>query len=121
MPYEIKRKKNVFTGQEVLDKEDNTRFGIAKISIQEIKGKLKKLNLPSNNPLSVLAVEMFPMNNEWQYMPKRGMKNDELDQYFIRNYTENKPLNPLTEKLGNYRIYRSSPLVPVDDICCDDC
>lgn len=33
----------------------------------------------------------------------------------------NEPANPLIEGLGRFRIYRTSALVPVDNICCDDC
>lgn len=35
--------------------------------------------------------------------------------------TTNQIANPLIEGLGKYRIYRTSALVPVENICCEDC
>lgn len=124
MPYTIieREKENAFQSKFVM--EEGVRLGKAKISIIEIQEKLKKLNLPANNPLSVLAVEMFPMKNNWQYLPRKRRQMHEaniMDDHFVEEYRKNEPVNPLTEKLGSYRIYRSSPLVPIDDICCDDC
>lgn len=62
----------------------------------EITLQLQNFGIPTNAPLSVLAVEILPT--------KRGG----FDQ-------------PLGAELGKERILRTSPLVAVGDICCEDC
>lgn len=93
--------------------------GTARLTVNEIGNKLEELGLPRNNNLSVLAVEMFPLNNKWQY-DTRNKRNDHEISY--DNYIKNHNIaNPLTDMLGQYRIYRSSRLVPITEVCCEDC
>src|SRR5690606_10116061 len=93
--------------------------GVVRLSVKEIGNKLEELGLPRNNDLSVVAVEMFPMNNKWQY-DIRSKRNDTGISY--DNYIKNRNVaNPLTDMLGQYRIYRSSKLVPITEVCCEDC
>ncbi|MBP0613268.1 hypothetical protein J8J42_09430 [Chryseobacterium sp. cx-311] len=93
--------------------------GVVRLSVKEIGNKLEELGLPRNNDLSVVAVEMFPMNNKWQY-DIRTKRHDTGTSY--DNYIKNRNVaNPLTDMLGQYRIYRSSKLVPITEVCCEDC
>jgi len=61
----------------------------------------------------VLCVEMFPLENSWQLDMRIGRDRETKAQ--------ESAFNPLTNGLGNYRIYRTSALVPVAAVCCDDC
>ena len=103
---------------------EGTRYGSATLKQETVSEKLRQMGLPINSSLSVLCVEMFPLNNIWR-MPQdfnngvnnaNGNKNDQPINAAI-----NDGFNPLIEGLGRYRIYRTSPLVAVGDICCDDC
>lgn len=114
-------------------RESGDRPGVAEIPVSIIRNKLKQLGLPANNSLSVIAVEMFPIDNQWQYVKNKWIQiNDNykfkkpqqmIDAEFISEYKAKTSGwgNPLTDFLGFYRIYRSSKLVPVGDICCIDC
>lgn len=115
------------TGNTYFIREEGDRPGVAKVSVYQIAAKLEQLGLPRTNSLSVIAVEMFPIDNEWQFVhPKLRSAHkgrDAIDLEFINEY-ERKTVewaNPLTDLLGFYRIYRSSRLVPVTDVCCIDC
>ncbi|MCC2591139.1 hypothetical protein [Chryseobacterium sp. MFBS3-17] len=100
-------------------KRDGDRIGIAELSIKDIGDKLQEMGLPRNNNLSVVAVEMFPLTNSWQ-MDIRQRKNPDAE--LLEEYIKNRNIvNPLTDLLGQYRIYRSSKLVPVSEVCCEDC
>lgn len=106
-------------------KESGNRFGTAKLRTSEVGDKLENMGLPRSNSLSVVAVEMFPLENKWQYnfTKKRVSSEGGLDQFFLAQYAENQKeiVNPLTDNLGRHRIYRSSKLVPVSEVCCEDC
>ncbi len=100
-------------------KSEGNKKGTARLTVKSIGNKLAELGLPRTNNLSVVAVEMFPMSNKWQYDIRNRKSGNSIsyDEYVkSRNVA-----NPLTEMLGQYRIYRSSKLVPITDVCCEDC
>lgn len=66
----------------------------------QIRQLLDQFNLNYTTGLSVLAVEMMPR----------------YDQYFL-NITPDTSVRPLSEKLGQYRILRTSRLVAAPEIC----
>jgi hypothetical protein len=68
------------------------RYGAAVFAQDEIVRRLAILGLPLDSPLSVIAVEL---------LPEPGSTAHE----------------PLTSQLGEVRIYRTSPLTPVPEIC----
>lgn len=113
MPYVPPKRKVVQKGQ-LLMKQEGTRNGIATLQVADVEQRLVEMGLPKDINLSVLCVEMFPMENKWQI--DRGSKEERETDEAVKE-----PLNPITTGLGNYRIYRTSPLVPVAEVCCDDC
>ena len=64
----------------------------------ELEKTLRLLGLPVNSPLSVLAVELMP-------------------EIILKNTDEPPCRDPLRESLGEVRILRTSPLVPVPPFC----
>ncbi|WP_316810065.1 hypothetical protein [Pedobacter heparinus] len=116
---------------------EGTLSGTAVLKLKDVETKLEALGLPGNSSLSVLCVEMFPLDNTWHIEnDRKKMRYDREvtheEVYHLDGYKEEsihaaaasgrmKISNPLTEGLGGYRIYRTSPLVPVADVCCDDC
>jgi len=111
MPY--LPKEQVLSKDQLPMQEEGTRSGIAVLQVADIETQLTAMGLPTHMNLSVLCVEMFPMENQWQ-LDRRYRKE-------IRTAATAEPSNPLTTGLGNYRIYRTSALVPVAEVCCDDC
>jgi hypothetical protein len=97
--------------------DEGTRYGSAAFQQETVSEKLRTMGLPVTTSLSVLCVEMFPLKNTWR------MPQDFRPELFgnAGNAAVNEGLNPLIEGLGRYRIYRTSALVAVGDICCDDC
>lgn len=112
------------------ERKEGKILGTAIIPLIDIKQKLELLGLPGHSDISVLCVEMFPMNPSWQ-MSDIHTKS----RYYRTQNPENRyeeiskdapdrlevTVNPLTDLLGSYRIYRTSPLVPLASGCCDDC
>jgi hypothetical protein len=78
--------------------QTSLEFGVGHFSQGEIGSTLSLLGLPLNAPLSVLAVELIPETDitERDEAPRR---------------------DPLKESLGDVRILRTSPLVPVPPAC----
>jgi hypothetical protein len=111
----VPQKRKVTKKGQLLMKEEGTRNGIAILQVADVEKRLVEMALPKNISLSVLCVEMFPMENKWQM--DRGENREEREAFIAVD----EPLNPITTGLGNYRIYRTSPLVPVSEVCCDDC
>ncbi|KQS34498.1 hypothetical protein [Pedobacter sp. Leaf194] len=107
-------KRRVLGKNELALKSEGTKSGIAVLKLEEVQQKLSELGLSSESSLSVLCVEMFPMENMWQ-------TEDAKNRALVESAAARQPLNPLTTGLGSYRIYRTSALVPVADVCCDDC
>lgn len=101
-------------------KEPGNRMGTATIFQQEISDKLEELGLSKTTNLSVVAVEMFPENNDWQVDIGRKPVSF-ISEYERRHENLSEEDNPLTNNLGRYRIYRTSPLTPVSEICCVNC
>jgi len=136
IPY-VPLKPDKVEGISVRRKEEGTLFGTAVLKLKDVEAKLIALGLPGNSSLSVLCVEMFPLDNTWhienerkEIRYNRAITHEEV--YQLDGYKEEsihaaaasgrgKISNPLIEGLGGYRIYRTSPLVPVADVCCDDC
>lgn len=116
LPYQVKLDKA--TNRYL--KADHVRLGSTMLNLKTIREKLKTLGLPTNSSLSVLAVEMFPLENEWQYnVYREKIHND--DELFVNEHARRTIANPLTDQLSKFRIYRSSALVSIADFCCDDC
>jgi hypothetical protein len=129
--------------------DEGNRFGTAILHQELVSTKLRSLSLPVSTSLSVLCVEMFPLNNLWRLPTDHGNDfNPNMVEEFnltvndfnnttapvsthnndVRNNddivtraTTQDVVNPLIEGLGRFRIYRTSPLVPVGEICCEDC
>ncbi|GGI29149.1 hypothetical protein [Pedobacter mendelii] len=112
MPY-APPKRRVLGKNELGLKEEGTKLGTAILKVEDVQKRLLELGLPAESSLSVLCVEMFPLENMWRTDDE---KNRALAERAIVE-----PPNPLTTGLGSYRIYRTSALVPVADVCCDDC
>jgi hypothetical protein len=67
-------------------------IGLATFEETEVKGLLTELSLPTQSPLSVVAVELLPSGSQ-------------------------PPEDPVGKGLGNQRILRTSPLTPVPAMC----
>lgn len=121
MPY-VPIKPDKATGISLRNKEEGTLFGTAVLKLKDVEAKLVALGLPGNSSLSVLCVEMFPLDNTWHIENDRRMLRYKEESVHAATASGRiKISNPLTEGLGGYRIYRTSALVPVGDVCCDDC
>lgn len=136
MPY-VPLKPDKAAGISMRTREEGTLFGTVVLKLKDVEAKLLALGLPANSSLSVLCVEMFPLDNTWHIeQDRKKLRYDREvmheEVYQLDGYKEEsihaaaasgrmKISNPLTEGLGGYRIYRTSPLVPVADVCCDDC
>lgn len=115
---------------------------------KEIIQLLRSIGLPEDSPLSVICVEMLPVvfsliNREFRragvvrgkntnmedlilaHLRARYSSGDSSDQQFrdSADYTAAAVnyLKPLSDQLGNFRILRTSHLIPVPEICCVDC
>ncbi len=115
----------------------------------EIIMLLRNLGLPEDSPLSIVCVEMLPVvlsliNREYKRsnVTARGKTTNMEDlvlahlrsRYGSADSTEEQHLasrdyqtaaanylKPLSDQLGNFRILRTSHLIPVPEICCVDC
>ncbi len=103
--------------------DEGTRYGSATFQQETVSEKLRSIGLPVTTNLSVVCVEMFPLNNLWRLPTDAtpGILQTSGENASAANAAVNEGPNPLIEGLGRYRIYRTSPLVAVGDICCDDC
>jgi len=94
--------RNILLGQKrmIITRKENSkkindslpRYGLCGWSQAEIRVLLLNLGLPEDSPLSVMAIELIP------------------------NF--DRSANPLSTDLGSTRIYRTSQLEPVMEICC---
>ena len=106
------------------DKEQGNRMGTAIIFQQKISDKLEEMGLPRTNSISVIAVEMFPEENNWQMTGRKQSGNSSVDNWVEEYEKATKKMemqNPLIDELGNHRIYRTSVLTPVSEVCCVNC
>jgi hypothetical protein len=103
--------------------DEGTRYGSATFQQETVSEKLRSIGLPVTTSLSVVCVEMFPLNNLWRLPTDAtpGILQTAGENAGAASAAVNEGPNPLIEGLGRYRIYRTSPLVAVGDICCDDC
>jgi len=113
MPY-VPPKRRILKRNEAPSKEEGAKLGTAILKVEDVQARLLELGLPAESSLSVLCVEMFPMENMWR-------TDDEKNRAIGTKNSSQEPLNPLTTGLGSYRIYRTSALVPIADVCCEDC
>lgn len=89
------------------------------------------LGLPLDSPLSVLTVEFLPTDYNRLVTEQQNalinINGRSADPYFSKEkLTQISPKPgvfpyPLSRDLGKYRILRTSPLVAVPEICCEDC
>lgn len=128
--------------------EDANSIGVGGWSNSEVQDLLSKLALPTDSPLSIVCVEMLPVvfslisrrDNKVSFVGRKGMDMEQMIMAHLRNRYGTDPedeqtisenneyaaaaanyLKPLSAQLGNYRILRSSHLIPVPEICCVDC
>lgn len=112
--------------------EEGTKRGVAEFKQPEIRQWLQTAGLPAQGvAMSVLCVEMFPHRNDYAWEtppgaePGRPVFSGVLGAAITRTANDSSDqrtkFNPLVEGLGRYRIYRTSPLTRVEDICCTDC
>ena len=73
-------------------------FAVCQFAQPGVERVLRDLGLPTNSPLSVLAVELIP-------------------ETILRTQADAPRRDPLGESLGSVRILRTSPLVPIPPIC----
>jgi hypothetical protein len=83
---------------------DAPQTGVFAWTETEIQSLLGTFHLDSDTPLSVLAVEMMPR----------------YDQYILFSTPDPDPVHPLSTRLGQYRILRTSPLVATPEVCCEN-
>jgi hypothetical protein len=107
-----------FASGQFSQSNDERVFGTARIALSDIKERLQMMGLPGGNDLSIMVVEMFPMHNNLD-LEMRGRYGSSMHNNI--NFNTEGYSNPLIDDLGKYRIYRSSPLIPIEAGCCDDC
>ena len=113
-----KKLKESYANGQFTQPNDERVYGTARISLADIKERLKMMGLPGENELSILVAEMFPMHNNLD-MDVRGRHG--AGMYNNINFNAEGYSNPLIDDLGKYRIYRTSPLVAIEAGCCEDC
>ncbi len=120
--------------------EDATKYGTTAWTNNEIGQLLAMMGLPDDAPLSVIVVEILPqITNIREHITKikspsvaREAENlvPEENVGAYRSYLKNDYLSfqnipgrvsPVDEDLGNKRIYRTSNLTPVPEVCCTEC
>jgi hypothetical protein len=84
---------------------DTPQTGVFAWTETEIQSLLGTFHLDRDTPLSVLAVEMMPR----------------YDQYILFSTPDPDAVHPLSTRLGQYRILRTSPLVATPEVCCENC
>ncbi|MDQ3022601.1 MAG: hypothetical protein M3R36_18860 [Bacteroidota bacterium] len=107
-------------------KDEGNRYGGTAFRQNEISDMLSKIGLPVSSSLSVLCVEMFPLENRWRMLNRHDLFGVANNQFEEPNNAEGERdlqnnYNPLVEGLGRFRIYRTSALIATENICCDDC
>ncbi len=122
--------------------KDATKYGTTVWSNNEIAQLLANYGLPKNSPLSVLVVEILPtVTNIFDHisqLEKAGVaqqardfvapeSREKFDQSIkkaaeikMQSSFAPKP-SPVNDELGHHRILRTSPLVEVPEVCCNDC
>ncbi len=115
---------------------------------QQVSQLLSSLGLPRDAALSILCVEMLPVvfsliNRDYKRKAVTARKGADMEELIMghlkarystteiseKEVWENSDytsaaaqyLKPLSDQLGNYRILRTSHLIPVPEICCVDC
>ncbi|MBC6108992.1 hypothetical protein ACFOG5_13295 [Pedobacter fastidiosus] len=117
MPYAPPKRKILDQAVSLQPIQEGTKSGRAILKVEDIQARLLEMGLPAESSLSVLCVEMFPLDNQWSI----DLRRQRLENIAGERGEEAELLNPLTTGLGSYRIYRTSALVAVSDVCCDDC
>ncbi|WP_116694395.1 hypothetical protein [Marixanthomonas spongiae] len=119
--------------------KDATKYGTTVWTNGEVNQLLRIMGLPADSALSVVVVEVLPhINTIWQHVSQ--LQNPEVkreaenlvgihDRSRFSNFTTAqstaqasfKTKSPVDEDLGNKRIYRTSNLEPVPEVCCSEC
>jgi hypothetical protein len=120
-----------FRQMQSFENSDKGVNGIATFPLEGVEALLSRLGLPLNSPLSVLTVEFFPTEYEQLVSSdQQGLiKANRLSPNPFFNEKQLLPIQskekmdgiPLSRDLGQYRILRTSPLVAVPEVCCEDC
>lgn len=90
---------------------------------KEIDSLLANYGLPEDSPISVIVVEVFGnISSIFEYV---ALSEREMSQFgdYAAIIKERKSRNEqaLSDRLGNYRILRTSPLTEVPFVCCTTC
>ena len=119
--------------------KNTTKRGATLWTNKEVQYLLASLGLPEDSPLSVIVVEVLPhITNVAEHIstlgkPRIAAAASNLVEDFEKNKfisfakkmggnVDNRPgISPVDEDLGNKRIYRTSRLTPIPEICCTDC
>lgn len=119
--------------------KNTTKYGSTLWTNKEVRLLLDMMSLPEDSPLSIIVVEVLPqITNVAEHISDLGKPHvaqaasnlvDRNEQGEFLAYakkmggkqTRNQGPSPVDEALGSKRIYRTSKLTPVPDICCTDC
>jgi hypothetical protein len=114
--------------KKIIQNKDGQAFGNCVFTTDEIRALLQNMGLPTTSSLSVLCVEMLPLNGQWRFTSGQEKFNRESASIMGDNREVNfeamaatPDINPLREGLGYFRILRTSPLYKIADVCCEDC
>jgi len=119
--------------------KNTTKYGTTLWTNQEVQYLLSSLGLPEDSDLSVVVVEVLPhitnaaehisnLSNSGVAASASNMVETHQKRSFV-NYSKKAAaidekrsrISPVDEDLGNKRIYRTSRLTAIPDICCTDC
>jgi hypothetical protein len=122
--------------------KDAKKYGTVVWSNGEVRQWLDLFGLPADSSLSVLVVEILPqitniydhvsglhkqeVNNnlksmtQQQDLPSAGVAFEQINMHQQRRDAQSGP-SPLSDELGEHRIFRTSPLTEVPFVCCPDC
>ncbi|AEV31742.1 hypothetical protein Oweho_0729 [Owenweeksia hongkongensis DSM 17368] len=119
--------------------KNTTKYGSTLWTNKEVHFLLELMGLPEDSELSIIVVEVLPqITNVAEHISDLDKPHvaqaasnlvDRNEQQGFLAYAkktggksqENRGPSPVDEALGSKRIYRTSKLTPVPDICCTDC
>ena len=104
--------------------KDKVKKGTCTWTNKEINLLLNRYGLPEDSSLSVIVVEVFGnITNIFDYLnfPLEVVEKVNKDVAVIIKNRKNESEKALSDKLGEYRILRTSPLTEVPFICCTEC
>lgn len=119
--------------------KNTTKYGTTLWTNQEVQFLLRSLGLPEDSRLSVIVVEVLPhITNVAEHISNLGNSgvaaeaSNMVENHQKRSFesyakkaaaisNDRSRISPVDEDLGNKRIYRTSRLTPIPEICCTDC